>query len=125
MTKPRLLVVEDTPLNRDLIQQLLEDDYDLEFAFDGAQALELAQHRSFDGILLDIAIPKVDGMEVARRIRATEQGRRVPIIAVTAHAMAGDRERCLSAGCDEHVTKPIDERELDRVLRRAIVKNPP
>ena len=120
MSKPRLLVVEDTPLNRDLFQQLLEDDYELEFATDGEQALERAGRVSFDGILLDIAIPKIDGMEVARRIRATEAKGRVPIIAVTAHAMAGDRERCLRAGCDEHVTKPIDERELGTVLRRWI-----
>jgi CheY-like chemotaxis protein len=121
MSRSRLLIVEDTPLNRDLFQQLLEDDYDLEFAIDGIDGLERAKAGAFDAMVLDIAIPRMDGMAVARALREfeTQAARRpLPIVAVTAHAMSGDRERCLNAGCNEHVTKPIDEVQLFAALRK-------
>jgi two-component system, sensor histidine kinase and response regulator len=123
MTRPRLLIVEDTPLNRELFAQLLEDTYDIQFAVDGESALTCVQQGNFDGVLLDIAIPLIDGYEVARAIReheATEGRRRLPIIAVTAHATEGARQRALAVGCDAHITKPIDEEELFASLVRWI-----
>jgi CheY-like chemotaxis protein len=122
--RPRLLVVEDHPYNRDLVEQLLEDDYELSFAYDGQMALDaiFAEGAVYDGVLLDISIPKIDGLEVARRIRASPMHARLPLIAVTAHAMQGDAERARAAGCNAHVSKPIDEgallRELERLCRR-------
>lgn len=123
MTRPRLLVVEDTPLNRDLIEQILEDEYDLEFALDGPSALEKIQTQAFDAVLLDISIPKIDGLEVVRRVRKQERLRNLPMVAVTAHAMSGDRARMLEAGCDEHITKPIDETLLHATLRRLLQRD--
>ncbi len=122
--RPRLLVVEDHPYNRDLVEQLLEDDYDLAFAHDGQMALDeiFDGGVAYDGVLLDISIPKVDGLEVARRVRASPGHVHLPLIAVSAHAMQGDAERAAAAGCDAHVSKPIDEsalrRELDRLCPR-------
>jgi CheY-like chemotaxis protein len=122
--KPRILVVEDIALNRDLMGQLLEDRYTVEFAVDGEEALEMTASTTYDAILLDVAIPRIDGMEVARRVRERETSgrdktasRRVAIIAVTAHAMEGDRNRCLDAGCDDYIPKPVDDIELERMLQ--------
>jgi CheY-like chemotaxis protein len=117
-------VVEDHAYNRDLVEQLLEDEYELSFAHDGQAALDqiLSGDVDFDGVLLDISIPKVDGLEVARRVRASSRHERLPLIAVTAHAMQGDAARAVAAGCNAHVSKPIDEaallRELERWCRR-------
>ena len=118
--RPRVLVVEDTPLNTDLILQLLEDDYELEHVEDGQSAIHRALEACssgapFDLILLDLSIPKVDGIEVTRRLHERE-GFDTPIVAVTAHAMVGDRERALAAGCRGYITKPIDENQLFATL---------
>jgi CheY-like chemotaxis protein len=114
------LVVEDHPYNRDLVEQLLEDEYELSFAYDGQMALDavFAEGSVYDAVLLDISIPKVDGLEVARRIRASTRHASLPLIAVTAHAMQGDAERAHAAGCNAHVSKPIDEEALLRELAR-------
>jgi CheY-like chemotaxis protein len=124
MNRPRVLVVEDHPYNRDLVEQLLEDDYELSFAHDGQMALDaiFSEDAAYDAVLLDISIPKVDGLEVARRIRSSPRHCGIPLIAVTAHAMQGDAERAQAAGCNAHISKPIDEavllRELERHCRR-------
>jgi CheY-like chemotaxis protein len=108
----KILIVEDVEMNRDLLVQLLEDRYALVEATDGRQGLEAAARERPDLILLDISLPEVDGWEVARRLRADPDLRHIPLIAVTAHAMAGDQEKALQAGFDDYLSKPIDEDEL-------------
>jgi CheY-like chemotaxis protein len=113
---PRLLIVEDIELNRDLLIQLLEDDYALLVATDGAAGLALAQRELPALILLDLSLPIMDGWEVVRRLKAEDATRRIPVIALTAHAMQGDAQRAAASGCDAYVTKPID----DALLRAKI-----
>ncbi|NKB69253.1 MAG: response regulator [Candidatus Latescibacteria bacterium] len=109
----KILIVEDVEMNRDLLVQLLEDDYELVEAVDGTQGLAMASQERPDLILLDISLPgEMDGWEVTRQIRADEQLKHIPIIAVTAHAMAGDREKAYEQGCNDYLPKPIDEDEL-------------
>ncbi|MBT4498998.1 MAG: response regulator, partial [Gemmatimonadetes bacterium] len=108
----KILIVEDVEMNRDLLVQLLEDDYELVEATDGKQGLEMAARERPDLILLDISLPEMDGWEVTRRIRADEELKQIPIIAVTAHAMAGDEEKAYAQGCNGYLSKPIDEDEL-------------
>ena len=112
----KILIVEDTELNRDLLVQLLEDDYQIVTAEDGAAGIALAERERPDLVLMDLSLPKIDGWEATRRIKATESLRQVPIIALTAHAMQGDEEKARAAGCDDYLTKPIDEDQLFRML---------
>ena len=108
----KILIVEDTEMNRDLLVQLLEDDYEVIEAMDGKQGLEIATQEKPDLILLDISLPEMDGWEVTRRIQEDETLKQIPIIAVTAHAMAGDEERAIENGCRDYLPKPIDEELL-------------
>ncbi len=108
----KILIVEDVEVNRDLLVQLLEEDYELVEACDGREGLEKAASEKPDLILLDISLPEMDGYEVARQIRADDAIVDKPIIAVTAHAMAGDRQTALAACFDDYLSKPIDEDEL-------------
>ena len=108
----KILIVEDVEMNRDLLVQLLEDRYQVVEAANGEQGLELARREQPDLILLDISLPEMDGYEVARRLRADPVLGRIPLIAVTAHAMAGDRQRTLEQGFDDYLAKPIDEEQL-------------
>jgi CheY-like chemotaxis protein len=105
----KILVVEDVELNMDLLVQLLEDDYEVLTAMDGAAGVKLAERERPDLILMDLSLPVVDGWEAARRIKANEALNHIPIIALTAHAMVGDAERALECGCDGYMTKPLDE----------------
>lgn len=116
----KILIVEDVEWNRDLLVQLLEGDYEVVQAEDGRQGLEMAQAEHPDLILMDLSLPQMDGWELAASIRGTEDIRDVPIIAVTAHAMAGDEERAMEAGCNDYITKPIDEDELLKKVRGLI-----
>jgi two-component system, cell cycle response regulator DivK len=111
-----LLIVEDSDLNRDLLVQIFEDDYDIELAWDGATAVELASAKRPDLILMDIGLPGVSGLDAVRAIRASAVD--VPIIAVSSRVMPGDRERALDAGCDEFVAKPIDDAHLVELVAR-------
>ena len=108
----KILIVEDVEMNRDLLVQLLEDDYELSEATDGRQGLEMAVQVKPDLILLDIGMPDMDGYEVAKKIRSNDEIKDTPIIAVTAHAMEGDEKKALEAGCNDYLPKPIDEEEL-------------
>ena len=105
----KILVVEDIELNRGLLEQLLEDDYEVVTADDGAAGIEMAEAMVPDLILMDLSLPIIDGWEATRRIKASDRLKDVPVIAVTAHAMQGDEEKARAAGCDDFVTKPIDE----------------
>ncbi len=105
----KILIVEDMPLNRDLIEQLLEDQYEIITAADGAAGIDAATREPPDLILMDLSLPVVDGWNATRRIKADAACQSIPIIALTAHAMRGDEEEARSAGCDGYLTKPIDE----------------
>jgi two-component system, cell cycle response regulator DivK len=105
-----ILIVEDTELNIDLITQLLEDEYNLLIAKDGAKGLEMAQTQHPDLVLMDMALPIMDGFETTRKIRETNQA--LPIIGLSSHAMSGDEVKALEAGCNDYLTKPIDDKLL-------------
>ena len=112
-----ILLVEDIELNRDLIEQLLEDEYWVITAEDGAQGIEMARTAHPDLILMDMSLPEIDGWEATRRLKADPATAAVPIVALTAHAMQGDEEKARAAGCDDYITKPIDEDLLFAKLR--------
>ena len=113
MSGGRILVVEDNPDNMTLICDILSAlKYDFLSATDGEQGLRLAREQLPDLILMDLSLPRMDGWTAAQEIKALPALTRVPIIALTAHAMIGDRERALKSGCDDYVTKPINIREL-------------
>jgi CheY-like chemotaxis protein len=110
-----ILIVEDTELNIDLMTQLLEDDYKLLIARDGAQGVAMAAEKKTDLILMDISLPVMDGYAATRKIRETQPA--VPIIGLSAHAMQGDAERAKEAGCTDYMTKPVDEDLLMKKLK--------
>lgn len=110
----KILLVEDNEMNRDMLsRRLARKGFAVVSAIDGLQGVELASSEAPDLILMDMSLPGIDGWEATRRIKRAEQTRATPVIALTAHAMSGDRERALEAGCDDYDTKPID---LERLL---------
>jgi two-component system, cell cycle response regulator DivK len=110
----KILLVEDNEMNRDMLsRRLIRNGFEVVMAIDGEQAVALAQSELPDLILMDMSLPVIDGWEATRRVKAAEATSNIPIIALTAHAMSGDREKTLSAGCDEYDTKPI---EMPRLL---------
>ena len=109
MSRKRILVVEDVEFNRDLIVQLLEDEYEILTATDGAEGLEVAERERPDLILMDLSLPVMDGWEAVRRVKASEALRGIPVIALSAHAMKGDEDRARQSGCDDYLSKPLDE----------------
>lgn len=110
--KPIIAVVEDNPDNRLLVQAILEDEYEVREYEAGPEALEDLPERVPDLILLDISLPGMDGVEVLRKLRVHPRLSHVPVIALTAHAMAGDREKYMGLGFDEYVTKPIVDEDV-------------
>lgn len=116
-------VVEDNPDNRLLVQAILEDHYVVNEYEGGPQALAAFKKAKPDLVLLDISLPNMDGMEVLRRLRSDAELATLPVIALTAHAMAGDRQKYLSAGFNDYVSKPIvDEMTLLDAIRRLLEK---
>ena len=110
----KILLVEDSEMNRDMLaRRLARRGYEVVIAVDGGQGVALAQTEAPDLILMDMNLPVLDGSEATRQLRAAPATRSIPIIALTAHAMSGDRENALEAGCDDYDTKPI---ELERLL---------
>ena len=114
----KILVVEDVEFNRDLIVQLLEDHYEVLTAVDGAEGLQLAARERPDLILMDLSLPVIDGWEATRRIKANAALQVIPVIALSAHAMMGDREKAIQSGCDDYLSKPLDEDRLFAMLTR-------
>ena len=111
---PRILLVEDNEMNRDMLsRRLTRNGYEVFLAMDGQQGAEMALSERPDLILMDMSLPVIDGWEATRRIKANDATRRIPVIALTAHAMAGDREKAMEAGCDDYDTKPV---EISRLL---------
>lgn len=124
----RVLLVEDNPVNQQVMTLLLErGGYEVERAGNGREALELIDKRPFDAVLMDVAMPEMDGLRATRLIRAREKvtGRHVPIIAVTAHALQGERQRCLAAGMDDYLSKPIRSTELFPAIARLLGERTP
>jgi len=120
MSRKKILIVDDTEWNRDLLVQLLEDDYDLAQAVDGEQGVKAAEREKPDLILMDLGMPVMDGWDATRTIKANSELRHIPIIAVTSHAMVGDEIQAREAGCDDYLPKPIDENELMRKIKKLI-----
>ena len=125
-TAPLILVAEDSPVNQIVAARTLERcGCRAAVASDGLQALEMLAERPYDAVLMDCQMPGMDGYEATQALRASEPpGRRIPVIAMTAHAMAGDRERCLAAGMDDYITKPMHREQLADALRRWIPATP-
>lgn len=112
----KILLVEDNEMNRDMLSRRLQrKGYEVVMAADGGQGVALAQAEAPDLILMDMSLPVLDGWEATRQLKALPQTQAIPIIALTAHAMSGDREKALEAGCDDYDTKPI---ELPRLLAK-------
>src|SRR5438874_11991512 len=105
----KILLVEDNEMNRDMLSRRLERrGYEVVIAVDGQQGVDLAQSARPDLILMDMSLPVIDGWEVTRQLKAKDAVKATPIIALTAHAMSGDREKALEAGCDDYDTKPVE-----------------
>jgi CheY-like chemotaxis protein len=110
----KVLLVEDNEMNRDMLsRRLVRRGFQVVFAMDGQQGVDLARSERPDIILMDMSLPVIDGWEATRRVKADDATRSVPVIGLTAHAMAGDREKAIEAGCDDYDTKPV---ELDRLI---------
>ena len=113
---PKILLVEDNEMNRDMLsRRLVKRGYDVALALDGEQSVAMARSEAPALILMDMSLPGLDGWEATRQIKATPQTRTIPVIALTAHAMAGDREKAIAAGCDDFDTKPV---ELARLIEK-------
>jgi CheY-like chemotaxis protein len=112
----KILLVEDNEMNRDMLsRRLLRNGFEVVMAVDGGQAVMMAESEHPDLILMDMSLPVIDGWEATRRVKAAERTAHIPVIALTAHAMSGDREKALDAGCDDYDTKPI---EVPRLLEK-------
>lgn len=119
MTK--ILIVEDNEVNRDMLsRRLRKKGYDVVIAVDGQEGIDKAKDGKPDLILMDISLPGMDGMEATRRLKADESTRAIPVIALTAHAMEGDREQAMAAGCDEYESKPVEFDQLLSKIRKVI-----
>jgi CheY-like chemotaxis protein len=120
---PRILLVEDNEMNRDMLsRRLARRGYEIGIAVDGVEGVARALEGDWDLILMDMSLPEIDGWEATRRIRAAGDAGRMPIIALTAHAMSGDRDKALEAGCNDYDTKPVD---LERLLGKIDALLPP
>jgi CheY-like chemotaxis protein len=109
----KILLVEDNEMNRDMLsRRLIRKGYEVAMAVDGREGVDMARSGDYDIVLMDMSLPEIDGWEATRRLKQAAETKGLPIIALTAHAMAGDRDRALEAGCDDYDTKPIDLQRL-------------
>lgn len=114
----KILIVEDIEINVDLLTQLLEEDYELCVASDGAQGVRMAAEVKPDLILMDMSLPVIDGYEATRQIKADDAVKHIPVIGLSAHAMSGDADKARAAGCDEYLTKPVNDDLLLQKLKQ-------
>ena len=114
---PKILLVEDSDMNRDMLsRRLIRRGYEVVLATNGQEGLAIAKSSSPDLILMDLSLPTLDGWEATRQIKSSVSTAAIPIIALTAHAMSGDKEQALAVGCDDYDTKPIEfERLLEKI----------
>lgn len=115
--RDKILIVDDTLANIEILHRILQGDYDLFFAKNGHDCLRIAQRELPDLILLDIMMPEMDGYEAMRAVRKMAKYKKLPMIALTAKAMKGDREKCVEAGASDYITKPVDTEQLLSLLR--------
>jgi two-component system cell cycle response regulator DivK len=118
MERKKILVVDDTEWNRDLIVQLLEDEYIIVQAVDGEEGVRMTEQEMPDLILMDLGMPVMDGWEATRRIKANDALKHIPVIAVTSHAMVGDEIEARKAGCDDYLAKPVDDEVLIKKIKK-------
>ena len=122
---PKILYVEDNEMNRDMLSRRLERrGYEVVIAVDGAEGIEKAGTEAPALILMDMSLPVVDGWDATRRIKAAPATRAIPVIALTAHAMSGDREKAVEAGCDDFDTKPVDLARLLGKIEALLARKP-
>ena len=120
---PRILLVEDNEANRDMMSRwLIRQGYKVTMAVDGEEAISKSHSDHPDLILMDLSLPKIDGWEATRHLKADVETSQIPIIALTAHAMNGDREKALAAGCDEYCAKPVDFKRLQEMIEALLRK---
>ncbi len=123
---PRILLVEDHEMSRDMMSGwLIRWGYEVTLAVDGEEAVSKAHSDKLDLILMDLGLPKIDGWEDARRLKADAETRQIPIIALTGYAMEDDREKALAAGCDEYFTKPAAFKRLQEMIETLLQRTPP
>ncbi len=118
MARKKILVVDDTEWNRELLVQLLHDEYEIVEAVDGGDGIKKAEQEKPDLILMDLGMPVMDGWEATRKIKANSELKHIPVIAVTSHAMVGDEMTARESGCGDYVAKPIDQDELIRKVKK-------
>ena len=115
----KILLVEDNEMNRDMLsRRLIRRGFEVAIAVDGRQGVEMVTTEMPDVILMDMSLPEIDGWEATRMIKGNPQTSVIPVMGLTAHAMAGDREKCLAAGCDEYGSKPVDFADLIEKIQR-------
>ena len=123
MIEKKILIVEDNPLNMRLMEMTLEaKNYTLLKATDGEEALDMATRERPDLIIMDIQLPKLNGLEVTRKLRDTLACSHIPIIAITAYAMKGDEEEAIKAGCDVYLSKPVNTRQLPGMIAEMLLQ---
>ena len=123
---PKILLVEDNEINRDMLSRRLERrGYQVAIALDGEQGVSMAGLEPPDLILMDMSLPVLDGWEAARLLKAAPETRAIPIIALTAHAMVGDREKAIESGCDDYDTKPVEFQRLLEKIETILAKETP
>lgn len=121
--KEKILIVEDTPLHMKLMEMTLRiQNYTLLKATDGEEALDIAAREQPDLILMDIRLPNMSGFEAAKKLKENPALSHIPIIAITAHAMSGDRDKIIASGCDTYLTKPVDTRQLPGVIAEMLLR---
>lgn len=120
----KILLVEDNEMNRDMLsRRLVRKKFEVVIAVDGVEGVEMSISKAPNIIIMDMSLPELDGWEATRRIKANPQTKSIPVIAMTAHAMTGDREKCLQAGCDDYDTKPVELSTLLDKIKNLISKN--
>ncbi|MEM1172723.1 MAG: response regulator [Cyanobacteria bacterium P01_H01_bin.35] len=121
----KILLVEDNEMNRDMLsRRLIRKKFEVVIAVDGAEGVDMSRSEAPDIILMDMSLPILDGWQATQKIKADPQTQNIPVIAMTAHAMAGDREKCLDAGCDDYDTKPVEFPRLLDKIKNLIGKEP-
>ena len=120
----KILLVEDNEMNRDMLsRRLVRKKFEVVIAVDGVEGVEMSISEAPNIIIMDMSLPELDGWKATRRIKANPQTKSIPVIAMTAHAMTGDREKCLQAGCDDYDTKPVELSRLLDKIKNLISKN--
>lgn len=121
----KILLVEDNEMNRDMLsRRLIRKGFDVFIAVDGAEGVEMSVSQAPDLILMDMSLPVLDGWQATQQIKSNSETSHIPVIAMTAHAMAGDREKCLAAGCDDYDTKPVEFPRLLDKIKNLLSKEP-